>query len=341
VGKRAIVIIFSFCFLVGCAGNRDAVSSSDDYVEIDNPAFTMSPGAPPTIWVPRRYVDSGIPRGGELLEKGYESVRGKLSGGEQQAAPRAPEPSPVAAPESTPSAVAAPAPVSVPVKTVVAPSVRNRILVIETGNNGLPVRFSEALKQVSAGTILDPGQAAFVARYAAVGTTTERAALAVKLQEDFGANLLLFISAPDGTGPGKAITAELREGQGGTLLRKIDGVIPFYAATEATARDAAIASVLRKLAVEVKGVADLAPWYGKVVTIEGERVYINAGKETGIGLGYILNMYRRGKVVEKLGFAPGQKIGILEITGFVGTDGAYGIVKQGGKAQPTDLVGIE
>jgi hypothetical protein len=284
-------------------------------------------------------VDSGIPRGGELLEKGYDSVRGKLSDGGQQAAPRAPEPAPVSAPSQVPATVAAPAPI--PAKTITAPSFRNRILVVETGNHGLSSRFGESLKQASAGTVLDPAQAAFVTRYASFGTPGERSALAVKLQEDFGAGLMIFLSASAGTTSGKAITAEVREGQGGTLLKKFDAVIPSYAPADRSSKDEAIAAVLRKLAGDVKGVADLAPWYGKVVTVEGERVYINAGKETGIGFGQMLNLYRSGKVVEKLGFAPGQKIGILEITGFVGTDGAYGIVRQGGKAQPSDLVGTE
>jgi hypothetical protein len=298
-------------------------------------------------------VESGPPRGGELLQKGYESVRGKVSGSGQQAEPRAPEPAaaavqaPVASAAPVPVAVAAPVPTAaavpapVPAKTVVAPCVRNRILVVEIGRNNLLSRSSEALKQASVGTVLDPTQAAFVSRYAAVGSSAERAALAVKLQEDFGANLLLFISASDGTGPGSVLTAELVEGQGGTLLRKLDAAIPMYAVKDGAARDAAIAAALRKLSGEVKDVVALAPWYGRVVTVEGERVYINAGKETGIGLGQMLNLYRSGKVVEKLGFAPGQKIGILEITGFVGTDGAYGIVRQGGKAVPSDLVGIE
>jgi hypothetical protein len=359
VGTRASLIIFSFCFLVGCAGNQSAVSSSEEYVEIENPAFTMSGSAPPTIWVPRRYVDSGIPRGGELLEKGYESVRGKLSDSGQQPAPRAPEPAPVSAQASVPAPVSAPVPVSapspvsppvpsavaapapIPAKTIVAPSFRNRILVIETGNNVLSARFGEALKQASAGTVIDPAQAAFVTRYAALGTPAERAALAVKLQEDFGAGLVIYLAAPDGTAPGKTITAEMHEGQGGTLLRKLDALIPAQGATGTASREAVIATALRGLASEVKGVAALAPWYGKVVTVEGERIYINAGKETGISLGQMLNLYRSGKVVEKLGFAPGLKVGILEITGFVGTDGAYGIVRQGGKAQPSDLVGIE
>lgn len=342
MAKRTNLIIISFCFLVGCAGNQSAVSSSDEYVEIENPAFTMSGGAPSTIWVPRRYVDSGIPRGGDLLEKGYESVRGKLSDSGQQPAPRAPEPAPVAA--QSPAAFSGPAPSvptpSLPPKATSAPIFKHRILVIETGNSGLSSRFSEALKQTSAGAVMDPAQAAFVTRYAALGTPAERAALSVKLQEDFGAGLVIYLTAPEGAVPGKAIAAEVREGQGGTLLRRLDALIPADAAGTAS-REAVIATALRGLAAEVKGVAALAPWYGKVVTVEGDRVYITAGKETGIGLGQMLNLYRSGKVVEKLGFAPGLKIGILEITGFVGTDGAYGIVRQGGKAQPSDLVGIE
>lgn len=351
MGKRTACIIFSFCFLAGCAGTQGTVSSVGDYVEIDNPGFTMSPGAPPTIWVPRTYVDSGVPRGGELLEKGYDAVRGKLSDNGRQAIAQAPVSAPpsAAVTQTAPSPVVPPTPVATPVavptplpaKTAVASSVRNRILVVETGQSGLLARSCEALRQASAGTVPDPGQAAFVARYAAVGTSAERGALAVKLREDFGANLVLFISAPGGTDPGKAIGAELHEGQGGTLLRKIDVMIPDYAGTGAIARDTAIASALRKLAAEVREVAGIAPWYGTVVTVEGERVYINAGKETGIGLGQRLNLYRSGKVLEKLGFAPGQKFGILEITGFVGMDGAYGIVKQGAKAQASDLVGIE
>jgi len=347
--NRAALMIFSFCFLAGCAANQGAISSSGEYVEIENPAFTMSPGASPTIWVPRSYVDSGIPRGGELLEKGYESVRGKLSDGARQTVAGVPEPvtvSPVAsAAPSVPAAAPASPPVAPPARPVVkaaeAPFFKSRILIIETEKNELSARFGEALKRLSAGTVLDSAQAAFVARYASLGTPAERSALAVKLQEDFGAGLVIFLSAPNGTLPGKSVNAEVREGYGGTLLRKLVEVISPYPVNDANKRDAAIMSSLRGLAAGVKELAGLAPWYGKVVSVEGERVYINAGKETGIETGRTLNLYRAGKVVEKLGFAPGTKVGIVEITGFVGTDGSFGIVRQGEKARASDLVGTE
>lgn len=58
--------------LTGCVGSRPVPGQLEEYVEIDNPACTMTPNAPATIWVPKRYVESGIPRGGEVLKMGYE-----------------------------------------------------------------------------------------------------------------------------------------------------------------------------------------------------------------------------------------------------------------------------
>ena len=63
--------------LAGCVGTRQVPAPADEYVEVDNPAATMSPSAPATIWVPRRYVENGVPRGGELVKRGYESVTGR------------------------------------------------------------------------------------------------------------------------------------------------------------------------------------------------------------------------------------------------------------------------
>lgn len=65
------------CFLLAaCAGTTSSVTPGSDYVEIDNPTVTMSPGAPAKIWVPRRYVEEGVPRGGEVIRRGVESVIG-------------------------------------------------------------------------------------------------------------------------------------------------------------------------------------------------------------------------------------------------------------------------
>jgi len=332
VGIRASLLIFLLFIIAGCAASKNSISSPAEYVEIDNPAFTMSPGAPATIWVPRSYVETGVPRGGELVEKGYDSLRENIAGSgspqqaPQQAAASAPMVSPVAAPA---------------VKAATAPRVRNRIFTVEIGQNGLLARFNEELRKAPAEIMIDPTRAAFVARYAAVATPSDRAALAIKLQEDFGANLVFFISAAEGISSGSLVSVEIFECNGGTLVRSLNAEIQPFAPADTAAREAALSVTLRKLVEQVRDVVSLVPWYGKVVTVEGERVYISAGKESGLVLGRTLNVYRGGKVMAKLGFAPGQRMGILEITGYVGTDSAFGIVKQGAKAQAGDLVGIE
>lgn len=69
-----LFFLLPFLLLAACAAVRSASAPPEEYVEIANPAYTISPNAPATIWVPRRYVESGIPRGGEVLKRGYEKV---------------------------------------------------------------------------------------------------------------------------------------------------------------------------------------------------------------------------------------------------------------------------
>jgi hypothetical protein len=351
VGKYASLLIASLFILGGCAGTRGTVQDAGDYVEVDNPALTMSPDAPPTIWVPRSYVEQGIPRGGEVLDKGVAALKGSpAASGGQQAAPQtaaaqqvpAVQPSPVQAPPVLqPVPAAKPAPAVAPVRQAPARAARHRIFVMEAGQNSLQSRFGSELKKAAAGNLVDAAQAAFVARYAAAGTVSERSALSRKLQEDFAATLAVCLTAPAGVAPGKALSAEIYETHGGSLVRKLEVLIGDYPRSDAQAREKVIDRALRELSIQVGEVAALVPWYGRVVAVEGDRIYLNAGKESGLGIGMVLNLYRNGKVIEKLGYAPGQKAAIVEIRGFVGTDGAFASVREGGKAQVSDLVGFE
>jgi hypothetical protein len=351
VGKNAALLIASFFILAGCAGTSGTVQDTGDYVEVDNPALTMSPGAPPTIWVPRSYVEHGIPRGGEVLEKGVASLKGSpAESGGQQAAPQtaaarqapAVQPSPVQPPPVLPPVPAAkPAPAVAPVRQTPARTARHKIFVIEAGQHSLQPRFSSEMKKASAVNLVDAAQAAFVSRYASAGTVSERSTLSRKLQEDFAATLTVFLTAPEGMAPGKVLAAEVYETHGGSLVRKVEALIGDYPRPDAHARDRAIDRALRELSIQVGEVAAFVPWYGRVVAVEGDRIYLNAGKESGLGIGMALNLYRSGKIIEKLGYAPGQKAAIVEIRGFVGTDGAFAAVREGGKAQVSDLVGFE
>jgi hypothetical protein len=345
VTHRVSLGIAALFLLAGCAGQQ-AVSNPEDYVEIDNPAFTMSPGAPPTIMVPRRYVESGVPRGGEAIKQGIAALR---EPGTTQAAPQVsavpPAPAvPAVAPVAAAAVVVPPQPVAASVVAAPAPApvpVLNRILVVDLGKTALAGRFSALLRNAAAGIMLDPGKATTALRYAPVASQAERSILTVKLQEDFGANLVVYLSGGEAILSGTVLVAEVLEGQGGALVKRVDVVLPAFAVGDAAAREAALATALRQLAQEVKDVAALVPWYGTVVTVEGDRVYLSAGKESGITIGRVLHVYRPGKVLDKLGFAPGRKVGIIQVTGYVGTDGAFGIGKQGEKAQVGDLLGLE
>lgn len=190
---RTIPFLILMVLSAGCAGPTVQSQGQRDYVEIDNPAFTLSPTAPEKIWVPRESVDKGVPRGGELVKRGYESVKGSATSAAQQ--------------------TTAPAP-------TVAPS--------------------------QAG-----------------------------------------ITEPAGK-PAKLI-----------------------------------------------------PHFGLVLAVDGDKVYFNLGREAGYFPGQLLKVHRGGTVIEGLGLAPGELIGTVEVLGYVGTRGGYGLLKRDGPVRINDLVGVE
>ncbi len=313
----------SFVFIAGCAGTKSvSTPNKDEYVEIDNPAYTMSPDAPPTIWVPRSYVESGVPRGGELVKKGYEAAKTGLLG------------SP--APQNQQVAVA-PEPASIKA----APVVKNRIAVLEVGKNGLAPELGKDFTNTGSVILVEPSQIAMLGRYASVVTEPEKRAFAVRLQEDYGANLLVMVSAPDGISPGKTLKAELYYCLGGDLVKTFAARLPQYSESDRTSAESAVAGAVGKLSRQINEEVSLLPWYGKVVATEDGRIYINAGKEAGIRLGQMLKVYRGGKVVKGLGFAPGKNVGVVTLEGYVGANGSFGKVTEGGGIQVSDLVSVE
>jgi hypothetical protein len=184
-----VLTMLGLVFLAGCAGATVQPSGPEGYVEIENPGLTMSPNAPATIWVPRSYVEKGVPRGGELAKRGYQAVTGTR-------APEVKEMAPHPAPQT--------------------------------------------------GIV--------------------------------------------GAGGKPALTI---------------------------------------------------PHFGLVAAVEGEKIYFNLGREAGIAQGQQLKVYRGGTVIEGLGLAPGECVATIEVLGFVGTKGGYGIIRQGGPVQTNDLIGAE
>lgn len=330
----------SIMFVAACATHK---SASNDYVEVPNPGVTMYPGAPATIWVPRSSAESGIPRGGELIKKGFERATGAKedapreevsASATQQPAPAAPSTAPAAS-TVVPAVVPAQQPAQQPVP------LKNRIAVLENVDNGLLLAFSNRIASASAGILVDNHEVALLAKNASLASQAEQAAFSSRLQQEYGANVAVFVSAPDQVLPGKYVLGAVYDSMGGVLVRTVSARIPMYAAADNAARDAALETALAELAAQVKHVVALLPWYGKVAALEGERFYINAGRESGVRIGQVVRVYHRGKVIPGLGFAPGERIATLEISGFIGPDNAYAVVKDGKGIQVNDLVAVE
>jgi len=303
--------------LSACAGNRAAtdMNSQTEYVEISNPGFTMSRDAPATIWVPRSSVESGPPRGSEAIKMAYESVKNS------QAGPANPQNAPPAAMAAAASVKSAPA------------GMRARVAVLETGTNQLAIPFNEKLRSLPGSPVVAVAPEAPADR---LQSRAERAAYAVKAWQDSGVNVLLFVSAPDGIAPGRHLSVELYDGMGAGLINKVDTLIPSGDST-APATTAAIS----QLADRVRDAVALLPWYAKIVAVESGRVYLNAGHEAGVNMGQKLNVYRGGKAVSGLGFAAGTLVGVLEINGFVGSNGSIAAAKDGVQVYPTDIVSVQ
>ncbi len=85
-------------------------------------------------------------------------------------------------------------------------------------------------------------------------------------------------------------------------------------------------------------------WQGRIAKITGTKVYVNAGKSSGLVAGDIMKVLSSGddvydpKTGAYLGRAPGQLKGTLEVVDFIGTDGATAEVHTGGNFQEGDVV---
>ncbi|MDR3608623.1 MAG: hypothetical protein P4M08_14770 [Oligoflexia bacterium] len=107
---------------------------------------------------------------------------------------------------------------------------------------------------------------------------------------------------------------------------------------------AAIRNAIAQLVPDVvKGVDKLA-WQGRIAKTSGTKIYVNAGKTSGLVVGDILRVMAPGDDIYDpttgafLGRTPGQLKGTLEVVDFLGVDGAVTVVHTGGNFQENDLV---
>ncbi len=93
--------------------------------------------------------------------------------------------------------------------------------------------------------------------------------------------------------------------------------------------DLAISDLGKALAREL----DSLNWYCRVANMEGEDIYINAGRLTGLRIGDVMEVFRSGDLHEE----KGQKSKI-RISGFLGIDASMGRLIEGKKPDVNDML---
>ncbi|MCB0407617.1 MAG: hypothetical protein KDD34_05385 [Bdellovibrionales bacterium] len=108
----------------------------------------------------------------------------------------------------------------------------------------------------------------------------------------------------------------------------------------------AIIQAFRQITLDVVRSVEKLSWEGRVAMLQGERVYINAGRLSGIQIGDILKVTEEGKEIYDpetgrfIGMAPGRMKGTVEIVSYFGKDGSIGIIHSGSGFEENDRVEI-
>ena len=101
---------------------------------------------------------------------------------------------------------------------------------------------------------------------------------------------------------------------------------------------------VRKSVPKVLELASKLDWVGRVAKIIGTKVYLNAGRESGINIGDILKIITEGTEIYDpetgalIGMSKGDMKGTIEVVDYFGTDGAIAILHSGGQVLEGDFV---
>jgi curli biogenesis system outer membrane secretion channel CsgG len=113
---------------------------------------------------------------------------------------------------------------------------------------------------------------------------------------------------------------------------------------DADLRDGALRDALTKAMVNMLPQFERQEWSGRIASIKGRTVYLNAGQKTGLKVGDLLVVQELGEEIidpqtnVSLGRAPGSVKGEVMVTGFFGNDGSMATIKSGAGFNTNDLV---
>ncbi|MGZ3804017.1 MAG: hypothetical protein ACXVB4_07405 [Pseudobdellovibrionaceae bacterium] len=108
---------------------------------------------------------------------------------------------------------------------------------------------------------------------------------------------------------------------------------------EAIVRDAFLDFVPQVLSSLVK-----VSWEGRIAALNGDRIYLNVGRISGLQVGDLLKVLEQGDDVYDpesgghIGIVPGRLKGTLEVISYFGNDGAIAVVHSGSGFKENDRV---
>jgi hypothetical protein len=103
-------------------------------------------------------------------------------------------------------------------------------------------------------------------------------------------------------------------------------------------------SAVRKFVPRLVRVGSKLDWVGRVAKIIGTRIYVNAGRSSGINLGDILKVITEGQEIfdpesgAMIGMSQGEVKGTLEVVDYFEPNGAICILHSGGSVTEGDFV---
>jgi hypothetical protein len=97
-------------------------------------------------------------------------------------------------------------------------------------------------------------------------------------------------------------------------------------------------------APQISAVLSKLSWEGRIAAINGDRIFLNVGKISGLQVGEILRVTEEGDEIfdpqtgNFIGKSPGRLKGTLEVISYFGQDGAISIIHSGAGFKENDRV---
>ncbi len=101
---------------------------------------------------------------------------------------------------------------------------------------------------------------------------------------------------------------------------------------------------IRKSVPEILDISEKLDWVGRVAKIIGKKIYINAGRSSGIQISDVLKAMTEGNEIYDpdtgalIGISKGEIKGTLEVIDYFGPDGSIAILHSGGAVHEGDFV---